>query len=63
LRTLGAGLRAARGRVDVGIARRAAYAAWFCLSALAPAPVVSAIADAAFQPVRAGSLIRRLARR
>ena len=59
-RALGAGLRAARGRADVAARRRAAYGAWFVVAAVGPAPLVRAIARAAFQPVRAASLARRL---
>ncbi|MDX6676917.1 MAG: hypothetical protein QOE31_969 [Solirubrobacteraceae bacterium] len=62
-RALGAGVRAAVGRADAGIARRAAYAAWFLVAAVAPAPLLRAIAEAAFQQVRASSPARRLAGR
>ncbi|MEA2219214.1 MAG: hypothetical protein QOJ35_1840, partial [Solirubrobacteraceae bacterium] len=62
-RAVGAGLRAARGRVDVGGGRRALYAAWFLVAAVAPAPVLKTLAEAALQPLRPGSLARRLVRR
>jgi hypothetical protein len=56
---LAAGLRASLGRTDVSPVRRAAYATWFIAAAIAPAPVVRALAEAAFQPVRR-SRLRRL---
>jgi hypothetical protein len=62
-RALAAGLRAAQGRFDVGRGRRAAYAGWFVVAAFAPPPLVRAIAEAALQPLRAASIVRRLAGR
>ena len=51
-RAVGAGLRAARGRFDVGPARRAAYAAWFVAAAVVPARALRALAQASLQPLR-----------
>lgn len=51
-RVLAAGLAAAWGRVDVGLARRAAYAGWFLAATLGPARAVHILADAAFQSPR-----------
>ncbi len=62
LRALSAGLVAALGRKDVRIRRRMLYLAWFAIVALAPRPVVRALAQAAFQPQRT-SWLSRLARR
>jgi hypothetical protein len=56
---LGVGLRASLGRTDVSPVRRATYAAWFIAAAIAPAPIVRALTEAAFQPVR-HSRLRRL---
>jgi hypothetical protein len=55
---LAAGLRASLGRTDVSPVRRAAYATWFIAAAIAPAPVVRLLAQAAFQPVRRNRLRR-----
>jgi hypothetical protein len=49
-RALGAGVRAAMGRGDLAIARRALYIAWFLVVALAPRPLVQVLAQAAFRP-------------
>jgi hypothetical protein len=57
-RALAAGLQASLGRTDVSPPRRAAYATWFIAAAIAPSPVVRALAEAAFQPVRRNRLRR-----
>jgi glycosyltransferase involved in cell wall biosynthesis len=57
---LGAGLRAARNRTDVGHLRRAAYAAWFIAAAMMPRRVLRLLADASFQPVGATPLLQRV---
>jgi hypothetical protein len=54
-RALGAGLRAACGRFDVPVRRRAAYGAWFLAAALGPRRAVRVLADAAFQSTRTAS--------
>lgn len=59
-RALGAGLRAAAGREDVGALRRAAYAAWFVVVAVAPRSAVRGLARAAFQPVQPVPMLERL---
>ena len=61
-RALGAGLRAASGRFDVAPSRRASYAAWFALAAVAPRPVARRLAQAFLQPLRPGSVARRMSR-
>jgi glycosyltransferase involved in cell wall biosynthesis len=58
-----AGLRAARGRKDVGWLRRGAYAAWFLAAATLPRRTFRALADVSFQPVRTPSPLQRIARR
>jgi glycosyltransferase involved in cell wall biosynthesis len=57
------GLRAARGRMDVGRRRRTMYAAWFLAAAVAPRRAVGALAAAALQPTAAPPFLRRLAGR
>lgn len=49
-RALGAGLRAAAGRADVGLPKRLAYAAWFLAAAVAPGFVVRLLGRALVQP-------------
>jgi hypothetical protein len=61
-RALRAGLRAARGRTDVRLARRLAYAAWFLLAAVAPPAAVRILAKASVQSLRPGRLTRRRSR-
>jgi len=58
-RAEGAGLRAAHARRGVGRARRAAYAGWFLLAALAPPTALRVLADASLQSLRPGPLRRR----
>jgi glycosyltransferase involved in cell wall biosynthesis len=60
-RALTAGVLAALGRKDVGIVRRMLYIAWFSTMALAPRPLVRALAQAAFRPRRT-AWFSRLAR-
>jgi hypothetical protein len=60
-RAVTAGVQAALGRTDVGIVRRMLYIAWFSTMALAPRPVVRALAQAAFRPRRT-AWFSRLAR-
>jgi len=62
-RAVGAGLRAARARVDAGPVRRAAYALWFLVAATVPPGALRALADASLQSLRPRTLRRRLARR
>jgi hypothetical protein len=58
-RALAAGLGASFGHKDVSLLRRAAYATWFTAVAIAPAPAVRLLAEAAFEPVRRrGRLVR-----
>ena len=52
-RALEDGLRAAGGRFDVPVRRRAAYAVWFIAVTLGPRSAVRRLADAAFQSTRA----------
>jgi hypothetical protein len=52
-RALRDGLRAARGRFDVPLRRRAAYGVWFVAVALGPRSAVRRLAGAAFQSTRA----------
>ena len=61
-RALGAGLRAAIGRVDVPRQRRAAYAAYFVAGALGPARLLEALTVAVMAPVPHGSLARLVRR-
>ncbi len=60
---LGAGLRAACGRVDAPLSRRTAYAAWFGLVAISPRWAVRSLVAAVLQPTDGASLLRRLLRR
>jgi hypothetical protein len=58
-RALAAGLRASFAHTDVSPLRRVAYAVWFTAVAVAPAPAVRMLAEAAFEPVRRrGHLVR-----
>jgi glycosyltransferase involved in cell wall biosynthesis len=61
-RALGAGLRAACGRVDARPARRAAYAAWFVLASVLPPAGVRVLAEAPLQSLRPGRRARWLTR-
>jgi hypothetical protein len=55
---LAAGLQASFAHKDVSAVRRAAYAVWFTAVAIAPAPAVRLLAEAAFEPVRRRGLVR-----
>jgi glycosyltransferase involved in cell wall biosynthesis len=62
-RAVAAGLRAARGRTDVGLLKRAAYASWFLAAAVAPRSAVRGLASVAFPSPVHKPLLRRLAAR
>jgi hypothetical protein len=62
-RAVAAGLRAARGRTDVALLKRAAYASWFLAAAVAPRSAVRGLASVAFPSPVHKPLLRRLAAR
>jgi hypothetical protein len=63
LRTVAAGVRAAAGRTDVGIAHRLAYVGWFCAEAVVPTAWARGLAAAFFVPASRPAWLRRMAAR
>jgi Glycosyl transferase family 2 len=62
-RALGDGLRAALGRTDLRLARRAVLGGWFLVAAVAPAPAFRLLAEFLLLPERRPRVLRNLLRR